>query len=158
MLVGGGASLAAALALVAATGDAPERASAGALELRLVIRAAAGRDARRFGAGESVDLVLEVHNAGESPRALEFATARTHDFAVLDADGRELWRWSRGRLFAQALAEIELAPGETRRFAASWDKRDASGVLARPGRYQVVGTLACSPSPPPLGPVALDIE
>jgi hypothetical protein len=105
-----------------------------------------------------VDLVLEVHNAGEAPLHLEFATARTHDFAVLDAEGLEVWRWSRGRLFAQALAEIELAPGETRRFAASWDKRDASGALAQPGPYQVLGTLACTPSPPPVGPVSLDIE
>jgi hypothetical protein len=158
MLIGGGASLVAALALVALAGDGPERVSAGALELRLVIRDAAGRDARVFGASESVDLVLEVHNAGESPHALEFATARTHDFAVLDAQGVELWRWSRGRLFAQALEEIELAPGETRRFAASWDKRDASGALAPPGLYRVLGTLACSPSPPPVGPVELEIE
>lgn len=105
-----------------------------------------------------MDLVLEAHNAGETPLALEFATARTHDFAVLDSQGLEVWRWSQGRLFAQALAEIELAPGETRRFAASWDKRDASGTLAQPGRYQVLGTLACSPSPPPVGPLDLDIE
>jgi hypothetical protein len=147
-----------ALALAASAGGGPAETPSGPLELRLELRDAAGQDAQRFAAGETVDLVLEVHNAGDAPLALEFATARTHDFAVLDSEGLEVWRWSHGRLFAQALAEIELAPGETRRFAASWDKRDASGALARPGRYQVLGTLACSPSPPPAGPLDLQIE
>jgi len=156
-LLGCGACLV-ALALAASAGGGPERAVAGALELRLEVRDTAGRDARRFAAGESVDLVLEVRNGGKILLPLEFATARTHDFAVLDSEGREVWRWSRGRLFAQALAEIELAPGESRRFVVSWDQRDASGSLARPGRFRVLATLACSPSPPPAGPVEFDID
>jgi len=146
------------LALAAFAGGGPEQAAAGGLELRLEIQDAGGRGAQRFAAGETVDFVLEIRNAGETALALEFATARTHDFAVLDAEGREAWRWSRGRLFAQALASIELAAGETRRFAASWDQRDASGAPVRPGRYQVLGTLASVPSPPPAGPLALEIE
>jgi len=158
MLLGCGASLVAALGLAVAAGGGPERVAAGALELQLHVRDTTGRDARIFGAGEAVDLVLEVHNAGETPLALAFATARHYDFAVVDAEGLEVWRWSRGRLFAQALTEIEMAPGETRRFAASWDKRDASGALAPPARYRVTGTLACSPSPPPAGPIELEID
>jgi len=102
--------------------------------------------------------VLEVHNAGSAPQRLEFPTARTHDFAVSDAHGVEVWRWSRGRLFAQVLSEIELAPGQSQRFAAAWDQRTASGALAPAGRYRVVGSLACSPAPPPVGPLELEIE
>jgi len=146
------------LALAASAGGGPEPGVGPALELRLEVRSAAGREAGRFAAGEPMDFVLVIRNAGESPLPLEFATARTHDFAVLDPEGREVWRWSRGRLFAQALASIELAPGETRRFAASWEQRDASGGLVRPGHYRVLGTLACLPSPPPAGPVPLEIE
>lgn len=133
-------------------------AAAGSLELRLEVRDRSGRAAQRFAAGEPVDLVLEIRNAGEQALALEFATARTHDFRVLDSEGREVWSWSHGRLFAQMLTQLELAPGERRRFAASWDQRDASGTLARPGRYGVVATLASSPSPPPVGPVELEVE
>ena len=101
----------------------PDRTASGALELRLEVRSALGRNARRFAAGEPVTFVLEIENTGATPLALEFATARTHDFSVLDPEGREVWRWSRGRLFAQALATIELAAGETRRFAAAWAGR-----------------------------------
>jgi len=158
VLLACGASLVAALALAVGADEGPERVSVGALELQLRVHDTAGEEARRFGAGEAVDLVLEVHNAGEAPLALSFATARRYDFAVMDAAGVELWRWSRGRLFAQVLEEIEMAPGETRRFAASWDKRDSSGTPAPPGHYRVTATLACSPSPPPVGPIELDLD
>ena len=111
-----------------------------------------------FAAGEPVGLVLEVRNAGTSPRRLTFPTARTHDFTVSDAGGGEIWRWSHGRLFAQMLEEIELAPGEARRFAVAWDQRSAAGAPAPPGRYRVVGSLACAPAPPPVGPLELEIR
>jgi hypothetical protein len=135
-----------------------ERAGAAGLELRLEVQDAAGSAARSFAPGAPVGLVLEVRNAGDAPRRLEFASGRTHDFAVSDAQGRELWRWSRGRFFVQMLSEIELAPGESRRFAEAWDQRDAEGAAVPAGRYQVVASLACSPSPPPAGPVPFAIE
>jgi hypothetical protein len=147
------------LALAAPCGGGTERSAAAAgLELRLEILDADGLAAQSFAAGAPVGLVLEVRNAGGEPRRLEFPTARTHDFAVSDAGGRELWRWSAGRLFAQALAEIELAPGELRRFATAWDGRDAAGAPAAPGRYRAVASLACSPALPPAGPLDFEIE
>jgi hypothetical protein len=147
------------LGLAAPCGGAgPERAAAAGLELRLEIQDASGQGARRFAAGESIGLVLVVSNTSGAPQRLEFPTARTHDFAVADAGGREVWRWSHGRLFAQMLTQIELAPGESRRFAAEWDPRGAAAALALPGRYRVVASLACSPALPSLGPLELVIE
>jgi hypothetical protein len=147
------------LALAAPCGGAgSERAAAAGLELRLEIQDASGIGAQRFAAGESVGLVLAVRNTGDLPRRLEFPTARTHDFAVADAGGSEVWRWSRGRRFAQALTQIELGPGESRRFEAAWDQRDAAGAAAPPGSYHVVASLACAPSPPPVGPLELEIS
>jgi hypothetical protein len=146
------------LAVAAPCGAGSERAAAAGLELRLEILDSAGGAAQRFATGAPVGFVLEVRNAARAPQRLEFPTARTHDFAVTDAHGREVWRWSRGRLFAQVLSEIELAPGESRRFAAAWDQRDAAGALALPGRYGVVASLACSPAPPPVGALYLEIE
>jgi hypothetical protein len=157
-----GASLlvgaAALLALAPRCGAEPAEPPAAGLELRLEVQDATGRSAQRFADGAQVTLVLEVENRGSAPLALEFPSARTHDFAVLDAQGREVWRWSRGRLFAQVLATVELAPGEVRRFAAIWDQRDAAGARAAPGRYRVVASLDCAPAPPPAGPVELAIE
>jgi hypothetical protein len=137
---------------------AAEVTPAEGLELSLAVQDASGRSARRFASGAPVTLVLEVRNTGADPLALEFASARSHDFAVLDARGREVWRWSRGRLFAQALGRVELAPGESRRFTATWDQRDASGAPAAPGSYRAVASLASASAPAPAGPVELVIE
>jgi hypothetical protein len=147
------------LGLAAPCGRAgPERALAAGLELRLEIQDAAGQGARRFAAGESIGLVLVVTNTSGAPQRLEFPTARTHDFAVADAGGREVWRWSLGRRFAQVLTQIELAPGESRRFAAVWDLGGAGAKPAAPGRYRVVASLACAPALPSLGPLELEVE
>ena len=146
------------LALAAPCGGAgSERAAAPGLELRLELEDGSGGGARRFGAGASIGLVLVARNANAAPLRLEFPTAQTHDFAVTGDAGNELWRWSRGRRFAQVLTQIELAPGESRRFEAAWDQRDASGAPAPPGRYRVVASLACAPAPPPVGPLEIEI-
>jgi hypothetical protein len=83
---------AALLALAPRCGAEPAEPPAAGLELRLEVQDATGRSAQRFADGAQVTLVLEVENRGSAPRVLEFPSARTHDFAVLDAQGREVWR------------------------------------------------------------------
>jgi hypothetical protein len=146
------------LAFAAPCGAGPEPPAAAGLELRLEIQDAEGRSARSFATGAPVGLVLEVRNAGSTPQRLEFPSGKTHDFAVSDARGREVWRWSSGRMFALMLSELELAPGESRSYAEPWDQRDAGGAPVAAGRYQVVASLACTPAPPPAGPVAFEID
>jgi hypothetical protein len=53
---------------------------------------------------------------------------------VYDAAGREVWRWSRGRLFTQVMQNKLLGAGDTVTYAERW-KRPA------PGTYRVVATL-----------------
>ena len=50
-----------------------------------------------------VRFAIEVAN--ESPKLVEldFPDGRTHDFIVLDDAGREVWRWSAGRMFTQGM-------------------------------------------------------
>ena len=64
--------------------------------------------------------------------------------------GEEIWRWSRGRMFAQVLTELRFEPGESKRFEVQWDQRRADGTPAAAGHYQATGqiptTLAGIPS------------
>jgi hypothetical protein len=69
--------------------------------------------------GDSVHFVLQVTNTTTAPAALTFATGQSYDFVVKQAD-REIWRWSTDRSFTQSLRDEQLAPGETRRYDASW--------------------------------------
>jgi hypothetical protein len=86
---------------------------------------------------DSVQLVLHATNPTSSPVTLEFSTAQRYDFVVTDANGREVWRWSADRMFAQALGREVLAAGATRQYREVW-------VGARPGRYTALGRVTAS--------------
>lgn len=71
-------------------------------------------------AGDTVVLTLQVTNPYEAPVPVAFNSAQTYDFAVRNAGGRELWRWSADRGFGQALQTRTLAAGTTWTFAERW--------------------------------------
>ncbi len=50
-----------------------------------------------------VRFAIEVSNDSRKPVELDFPNGRTHDFIVLDETGREVWRWSAGRMFTQGM-------------------------------------------------------
>lgn len=53
--------------------------------------------------GGTVRFAIEVANGTRKRVELDFPNGRTHDFIVHDDTGREVWRWSEGRLFTQAM-------------------------------------------------------
>jgi hypothetical protein len=81
-----------------------------------------------------VEFALSVTNASDHRVELAFADGRTRDFAVFDAAGREVWRWSRGRLFTQGMQATLIAPGDSVVYAERW-------TPAAPGRYTLVAQL-----------------
>ena len=84
---------------------------------------------------------LDVTNVGKKNVELQFPDGQTHDFAVLDASGREVWRWSRDRLFTQALQNRVLEPGETLTHEERWTPGDLRGS------FVAVATLQSSSHP-----------
>ena len=86
--------------------------------------------------GASVRLALHVENTGKKSVELTFPTGQTHDFVVLDTLGRELWRWSRDRMFTQTLRNRLLGRGETLNLEETW----RTATLA-PGTYVARATL-----------------
>lgn len=83
---------------------------------------------------DAMSFAIEIRNNEDKLTEVRFANGRTHDFVVLDEQNREVWRWSEGRLFTQALQTKQLQKGEAARFTAHWDG-------ATPGRYRVVASL-----------------
>jgi Intracellular proteinase inhibitor len=85
--------------------------------------------------------VVQVENTAEHDIALTFATAQLAD-VVLEHGGRECYRWSNGRAFAQVAGERTLGPGETLTLALD-------GYLdVDAGPYEATATLLCRPQPP----------
>lgn len=60
--------------------------------------------------GEPVRITLEITNRSPETVRLTFSTGQRFDLSLENASGREVWRWSDGRLFTQALGEEVLKP------------------------------------------------
>ena len=60
--------------------------------------------------GEPIMLTLRVINDASKAVSLNFPTAQRFDLLVQNQQGREVWRWSGGRFFAQMLGTEVLKP------------------------------------------------
>lgn len=84
---------------------------------------------------DQVGFTFHVTNNAAKRLELTFPSGQTHDIVVLDTLGREVWRWSDGRLFTQALQNKVLDTSETLTYEARW----APGELR--GRYVAEASL-----------------
>lgn len=91
--------------------------------------------------GSRVDFALRVMNNTARTIELDFPSSRTHDFAVLDARGNVVWRWSTGRLFTQTMQSRTVRSRDTLTLAEGWDARNAHGT------YTAVALLATDTHP-----------
>ena len=92
--------------------------------------------------GAEVGVTLQVTNAAGKQVELDFGDGQTHDVAILDATGREVWRWSDGRLFTTAVQTKLLGADESTSYVERWTPGDHRGTFTavatlRSGRYPV---------------------
>ena len=82
-----------------------------------------------------VAMDFRVMNAGAKRLEVTFPSGKTHEVVVLDSLGREVWRWSDGRMFTQSLQNKVLHTSDTLDYDAVWRNAPA-------GRYTAIATLA----------------
>lgn len=90
---------------------------------------------------DGIEFDFRVTN--NTPRKLEllFPTGQTHDVVVLDSLGREVWRWSEGRMFTQSIQNKLLESSATLPWNAAWRAE------VPPGRYVAVASLLSENKP-----------
>lgn len=95
-----------------------------------------------YSSGEPISMALYVFNNTGQEVTFLFSDAQRYDFTIEDEEGREVWRWSEGRMFAQVLGEETLGPGrEEIRYTASYQ-----GAL-EPSSYQITGIVVAKNRP-----------
>ena len=109
--------------------------------LRLVLKV----EGRNFPIGEPIKIELKLKNASKEPVTITFPTSQRFDLVVSDTEGKEVWRWSHGKVFLQVIQEVTLEPGEELEFKATWDQRDNEGRQVPSGAYVMVGELTGEP-------------
>jgi hypothetical protein len=126
------------------------------LELELMGDDGAGQ--RLFAASAPIWIRLTLRNPTEHEVALAFSSGRTHDAIVVAADGRELWRWSDGRMFTQALSEVQLAPNSVSSFQLECDPTKLPGDALPPGRYRATGLIPALAGELRSGAIEFEVE
>ncbi|SRR6266513_3249442 len=89
---------------------------------------------------------LNVRNNTTKMLELRFPDGQTHDFVVKDFAGKEVWRWSTGRMFTSAMrSETLKGKGETQ-FEESWNTKGQHGsftavAVLRSNNFPVESTV-----------------
>ncbi|MEO8578967.1 MAG: BsuPI-related putative proteinase inhibitor [Gemmatimonadales bacterium] len=89
---------------------------------------------------------LNVKNNTAKMVELRFPDGQTHDFVVKDFSGKEIWRWSDGRMFTSAMrSETIKGKGETS-FEESWETKGQHGsftavAILRSNNFPVESTV-----------------
>lgn len=89
---------------------------------------------------ERVDFELLIKNNEEAPLHFEFPTSQYYEITVTDPSGNEIYRYSKGRFFLQALQNLKIEPHQTYRKVESWDYK-VNGKRVPAGQYTVTATL-----------------
>ncbi|MEX2582082.1 MAG: BsuPI-related putative proteinase inhibitor [Gemmatimonadota bacterium] len=131
-MIGGGipGSLLSGAAIVLMVACVPQPAEVGPVEEDTLLSSVQVHTTR-----DTVSFVLQVTNTSRSTVVLTFPTGQTYDFLVR-RNGQEVWRWSAGQMFTQAMQEVRLSPGETVTHQAAW-----AVPAAADGEYEAVGIL-----------------
>jgi hypothetical protein len=90
---------------------------------------------------QRVSFRLRTSNETDKHIEVHFPNGQTHDFAVVDSAGHEIWRWGKGRLFTSSLQTKLIDAHDKADFEESWD------AAGRHGTYTVIATLRSSDFP-----------
>ena len=82
----------------------------------------------------AIQFALGVKNVGKKHVELTFRSGQSYDFVVVDSVGREVWRWSAGRMFTQGVQNKQLSSGDSMHALEMWK-------APVPGRYTAIATL-----------------
>ena len=69
-------------------------------------------------------LEYKVTNNGDTPYTIEHRDGQIYDFAVLDKNGKALWRWSDGMAFTQALTSSSIDAHKSEVYTAEIERKD----------------------------------
>jgi len=85
-------------------------------------------------AHNDVHLAFDVKNVGGKHAELTFPSGQAYDFVVVNDAGKEVWRWSGGRMFTSGVQNKQLGVGDVMQVSESWG-------TAKPGHYTAIAVL-----------------
>jgi hypothetical protein len=79
---------------------------------------------------------VKLNNSGQEDAELLFSSGQQFEIIVKNQEGQEVYRYSEGKMFTQAIQEVKLKAGESLEWNDEWDLKKDS-VLVPNGEYTV---------------------
>lgn len=102
--------------------------------------------------GESVEMTLNVTNAGQDALTLHFNDGQIFDFLALTVQSEKdpvlVWNWAHDKAFTAALWDLTLQPGDSRSYQVTWDGTNNAGD-AMTGEFIMRAELVSTPGGSP---------
>ena len=99
----------------------------------------------QFTLGQPVPIMMTIKNCGNNVNTLFFRTSQRYEFYIQNDTGIEVWRYSDGKTFDQAVGQDQLAVGEERTYGETWDQKDSRSRQVPAGRYKVFAfSIGCA--------------
>lgn len=99
-----------------------------------------------YNIGEDVEMTIVVQNKSNELVDLLFKSGQTYDFIVKKMpENKEVWRWSEGHVFTQAIWTMFLDPRERKTFVIKWDQKDNNSKQVEPGTYKIEALITSDP-------------
>lgn len=78
---------------------------------------------------DKLRFTLNIRNNTSKMIELRFPGGQTHDFVVRDFAGKEVWRWSSGRMFTSAMRATTIKGKGHTTYAESWSTKGQHGAF-----------------------------
>jgi hypothetical protein len=96
--------------------------------------------------------LIDVTNLAETPLVLHFVDGQSADVIITDESGTEVYRWSAGQAFTDALWDQTIEPG------ATWSIQLHDALPLDPGRYLASATVTADNAPKLTLSLGIDVE
>lgn len=93
---------------------------------------------RFFHNGDRADFHILLKNVSGRKQVLHFNSGQRFDLIIKNQAGEIVYRWSRGKMFIQAVSKVVLEPGESMLFSGTLEIRGL-----QPGLYELYGLITC---------------
>ena len=98
-----------------------------------------------YSLGETVKMSVKYTNISSEAISTYYPSGQKFEFIVKDENRKEVWRWSRGKMFIMSIQPFELEPGKSVSYSYSWRQKDNEGKFVPAGKYYLTGEISIAP-------------
>ncbi len=100
-------------------------------------------DKQYYKLGDPVHITCTVKNNGNSPVKLTFRNTQMYDLSIVSLGlGKLIYKWSKGKMFAQVITYLTIPANGEKIFDFTWNQKSNTGASVTIGDYRVNFWLA----------------